>query len=173
MKKLLLICFVLVLHSGFSQENESSYKPFYGGFGLGMDFGGFGLKAEYMLFKYAGPFVGVGYNLYGLGFNGGLIVKPFPDNKFTPYVLAMGGYTGVIVIRGAAQYNRIDYGISLGAGFELKTKNKNVFQFGLVLPFRSQGFRDHYEQLQNNPNIQLDANLSPVALTLGYKFVIR
>jgi hypothetical protein len=173
MKKLMLLCFILVFQFGFSQENQNNEKPFYGGFGLGMDFGGFGLKGEYMLFKYAGPFVGIGYNLYGLGFNGGIIAKPFPDNKFTPYVLGMGGYTGVIVIRGAAQFDRIDYGFSLGGGFELKTKNNNVFQFGLVFPFRSQDFRDYYVQLQNNPNIQLDANLSPVALTLGYKFVIR
>ncbi len=130
-----------------------------------MDFGGLGLKAEYMLFKYVGPFVGLGYNFYGLGLNGGVIAKPFADKNFTPYVLAMGGNTRVVVIRGAAHLNRIDYGLSLGGGFELKTKNNNVFQFGLVLPFRSQGFRDHYEQLQNNPIIDFDNNLSPVALT--------
>jgi hypothetical protein len=168
---LLFLCFSQVYHA---QENtEPIQKPFYIGFGLGMDYGGIGMRMEYMFLDYAGLFTGVGYNFYGLGFNGGVMLKAMPKQVFTPYLTAMYGYTGTIRIVNESQYDRIDYGVSLGGGFEIKTKNQNAWQFGLVHPFRSKGFMNHYQALVDNPSIKFDVPMRPVMFTIGYKMVIR
>ncbi len=138
-----------------------------------MDFGGIGFKAEQMILDELGAFIGAGYNLYGLGFNAGFVAKPFPNKMLTPYIQAMGGYKGVIVIRGGYMASRVDYGFSLGGGLELKTRKQNIRQLGIVLPFRSKGFIDYYEELLTNSSINFERELSLMALTMGYKMVIR
>jgi hypothetical protein len=174
MRSFLLLLCLFLNQSLFAQEKvEPIEKPFYIGFGLGMDFGGVGGKLEYMFMDYAGLFTGVGYNFYGFGFNGGVMLKAMPSKSFTPYLSGMYGYTGVVVIQDASEYDRIDYGFSLGTGIEFKTKKQNAWQVGLVLPFRSQEFLDHYQELVDNPDIKFSGGLRPIAFTIGYKMVIR
>lgn len=139
---------------------------------MGMDFGGFGGKMEYMFLDYGGLFFGAGHNLLGLGMNGGVILKALPKKQVTPYFLGMYGYTGVIKIKNADNFDKIDYGYSIGTGIEIKTRHLNAWQIGVVLPFRSQEFKDHYQSLKGSPNIDLNAELFPIALSLGFKIVM-
>jgi hypothetical protein len=174
MKKFLFIFCVVLNQNFFAQEKvEPIKRPFYIGLGLGMDFGGVGGKLEYMFLDYAGLFTGVGYNFYGFGFNGGVMLKAMPSKDFTPYLSGMYGYTGVVSIENASEYDRIDYGFSLGGGLEFKTKNQNAWQIGIVKPFRSQQFLDHYQDLVDNPDIQISASLRPIAFSIGFKMVIH
>ena len=179
MKYLLyLILLFFLANTTWSQqreEEENEYyrkNPTYIGLGLGMDFGGVGGKLEHMLLDYAGFFLGGGYNFAGLGLNGGLMIKPLAKKQVTPYILGMYGYTGTIIIQNASQLNMTDYGFSIGSGLEIKTENLNVWQIGIILPFRSQKFRDHHEYLKNHPHIEFDVDLLPIAFSVGFKFML-
>ena len=147
-------------------------KPIYVGLGLGMDFGGIGGKLELMLLDYVGFFGGVGYNFNGVGINTGILFKALPKKKVTPYFFGMYGYTGVVVIQNASEYNLTDYGVSLGGGIEIKTRNLNAWQIGLILPFRSQMFENHYQELKDNPDISLPGELSPIGFSIGFKIMM-
>jgi hypothetical protein len=151
MKKILCLFTFITSFCVLAQQDERGEyyreKPFYIGAGLGLDFGGIGGKLEYMFLDYGGLFFGAGYNFNGVGVNGGVMLKGLPAKQFTPYFLGMFGYTGAVVIQGASQYNLTDYGVTLGGGIEIKTKNLNVWQIGLLLPFRSERFKNHYQEL--------------------------
>ena len=172
---LLVIGFAITMH-GFTQEknDQEFYRetPFYIGLGLGMDYGGSGGKFEYMFADFTGLFVGVGTNFNGLGINGGIVIKPLHNKQVTPYLLGMYGYTGTVKIEGASQYNMTDYGFSVGGGIEIKTRNLNVWQIGIIAPFRSQEFRNHYEFLKNHPAIEFNNELLPIQLSIGFKILI-
>lgn len=158
---------------GSSQDSlKYEEKPLYVGLGVGIDFGGFGGKLEYMFLDYGGLFVGGGYNLKGFGINGGVMLKAFPRKLLKPYLSVMYGHTGIIVIENASQYNMTDYGFSLGTGIELKTRNLNAWQLGIVLPFRSDEFRDHFQDLKDNPDISLPGRLFPIGISVGFKIII-
>lgn len=169
------MCFIW--QSQAQQTNEKEYefyreKPFYIGVGLGMDFGGIGGKLEYMFADFTGLFLGAGSNFNGLGINGGVMIKPLHNRQVTPYLLGMYGYTGTVKIEGASQFNMTDYGFSTGGGIEIKTRNLNVWQIGIVAPFRSQEFRDHYEFLKDHPDISLNNALLPIQISIGFKMLI-
>lgn len=174
MKIIILILCLFLNYKLSSQEQQLSYyqKPFYIGIGIGTDFGGLGMKLEYMFLDYAGLFTGVGYNLYKLGFNGGFMLKATPSKKVTLYASGMYGYTGVVVIEKASQFDRVDYGFSLGSGIEIKTKAQNIWQIGVVKPFWSKGFEKYYQDLLDNPSIQFKGKLRPITFSIGYKLVI-
>ncbi|SRR5690554_869823 len=156
------------------KEYEFYHKnPSYVGFGLGLDYGGFGGKLEYILVDYAGIFLGLGYNLTGLGVNGGVVIKPLAKRQVTPYFQGMYGYTATVKIEGTNQFNRTDYGFSLGAGIEIKTKKLNAWQIGAILPFRSKGFNAYYQELIDNPYVSLSGELPPVGISIGFKILIK
>ncbi|MEO6672651.1 MAG: hypothetical protein ABIN93_04415, partial [Ginsengibacter sp.] len=68
----------------FSKENEKPTNQAYFGFGAGLDYGGFGIKAEYVLAESAGIFAGFGFNLYEPAYNAGLSFKFLPGKKVQP-----------------------------------------------------------------------------------------
>lgn len=174
MKRIFFILCVCLNLLGVAQDKlDYVEKPFYIGFGLGMDYGGIGGKLEYMFLNHAGLFGGIGYNFHSLGWNTGIMLKATPKEMITPYLLGMYGYTGVIRIVNASEYDFIDFGFSLGGGFEIKTKQQNVWQFGVILPFRSNEFKDHHQALQDNPAIEFNNNLSLLAFSVGFKIVIH
>lgn len=178
MKQLLLIILltsVMIVQAQHIEETQNEFyneKPFYIGFGLGMDYGGIGGKFEYMFADFTGLFLGVGSNFNGIGINGGVMIKPLHRKQVTPYLLGMYGYTGTVKIEGASQFNMTDYGISTGGGIEIKTMNLNIWQIGIVVPFRSQEFRDHYQFLKDHPEISLDNELFPIQISIGFKILI-
>ncbi|RYM35526.1 hypothetical protein ERX46_00625 [Brumimicrobium glaciale] len=179
MKQLLtiiLLSFSIITQAQQIDEKEYEFyhkNPSYIGFGFGMDFGGIGGKLEYNFVDYTGIFLGLGYNFNWLGVNGGVLIKPLPKRQVTPYFLGMYGYTATVKIEGASQFNRTDYGFSLGAGIEIKTKNLNAWQIGAILPFRSKGFNAYYQELLDNPYVSLSGELPPVGFSIGFKILIK
>lgn len=171
---LVLLSLSISTHAQQTEENQHEFyreKPFYAGLGAGMDFGGFGGKFEYMFFDYVGLFGGVGYNFNGLGLNGGMILKPVIKEQATPYLLAMYGYNGVIVILNEEELSKTSYGFTLGGGLEIKTKNLNAWQLGILFPFRSTAFYDHYDEIKKNPDIQI-GDLPKIGFSIGFKVLI-
>ena len=170
----LLVC--LILGSSFAQQeteqrNAFNYnsKPLYGGPGIGMDFGVIGVKGEYMFLDYIGVFGGAGFNLHNFCFNGGVILKPLAKEKFTPYLLGMYGYNGMIFIQGAQHLNRISYGFTPGFGLEIKTESGNAWQLGLLFPLRRASFLDYHQQLKDDPNVSISETLPKIGISIGFK----
>lgn len=176
MKKKLTLTLLLVvmqLISLYAQESiEASPSNVNLGIGIGMDYGGFGGKFSFLPSQKFALFAGVGYNLLEIGFNGGVQYRFSPDKKICPTLGAMYGYNSVIVIKGAEQYSKTYYGPSVFFSLEFKSgKNpKNYFSTGLVIPFRSQEYKDDLNDLDNNPNIKLETKPLPFGISAGFHF---
>lgn len=151
-------------------EERTASSSFNLGFGLGIDYGGFGMKGNFLPSPNVGLFAGIGYNLNSLGYNVGGEYRFAPDKRVCPAFLAMYGYNGVIVVDGASQYNATFYGPSIGLGLEIKSKKKpaNFLNIELLVPFRSQEFTNALNALKNNPSIALKSEPLPIAFSIGY-----
>jgi hypothetical protein len=140
------------------------------GVGLGIDYGGIGGKLSFVPTPHVAIFGSIGYNLNGAGYNGGVIFRILPERKVCPYGSFMYGYNAVIIIDGMEEANKTYYGGSISAGIELHRREKpNFWNFGLIVPIRSQEFRDDMDALKRNPNVEITEAL-PFGITVGYHF---
>lgn len=117
------------------------------GLGLGMDYGGVGVKLEVMPRPWLGLFGGGGTTLQGLGYNLGLAFRPTPNREATFVAVAMYGYNGVIVVKGQNDIimeRKTYYGPTVGAGGEFRVgrRKTNRLSLKLLIPFRDQEFYD-------------------------------
>lgn len=152
------------------QQEELEASPFNFGFGIGIDYGIFGVKAAGFPVKNFGLFAGVGYNLYKVGYNFGGIGRILPGKKVCPYVTGMYGVNAVIVVMGADEYNEQYTGPTFGGGIELRVgQNQNFMNFGLLVPVRSQEYYDDWDIVTSNPSIDYTDPL-PVGISVGYHF---
>ena len=140
------------------------------------DYGGIGLKAEFLPIKWLGIFGGAGYNLVEPAYNIGLSFKALPDKKVTPTITAMYGYNAVIKIIGVFGNeirNQSYYGLSVGAGAEMKYGlKKNKLSLALLVPFRNAAFHQDYRIHKNN-GTKFNPDILPVAITFGVNFAIK
>lgn len=140
------------------------------GLGIGQGYGGLGARLSLLPAKFVSIFGGVGYNLHKAGFNIGGSFKLLPDKRVTPTLIGMYGYNAVIVVFGKEEYNKTYYGPSFGAGLELHLKSRqDFFNFELIIPVRSQQYRDDLDKVQNDPDVQLGTPL-PFTIGFGYHF---
>lgn len=130
------------------------------GFGGGLEYGDFGTKLAYGTASPVGIFVGLGYNLNGLGYNVGLDFKFTPRKSTTGYFVAMYGYNAVIYDSG--ELSKTYYGFSAGFGVKLvgKYRQKNYTSVCLIVPFREKEFLDIAKTTQSF--------VSPVLVSIGY-----
>jgi hypothetical protein len=152
---------------------QSQQKVFLG-IGLGLDYGGIGMRTEFQPVKEIGIIGGLGYNFAEPAYNIGLSLKILPEKRATPIITAIYGYNGVIKIKyplgntDAKSY----YGFSAGAGCEIYDKNKkNKLTLEIFLPFRSSEFHDHYDELKD-AGYDFKPGILPVTFTIGYNFSI-
>jgi len=167
------ILFALILFSGRSFAQDTiPHNRFNIGLGMGIDYGGFGGRIVYIPIPHVAVFGAGGYNLVGFGFNIGATYKILPDKKVNPTLSAMYGYNGVIKVDGADYYNKIYYGPSLSVGMEINSRKKpgNYFNLELVIPFRSQSFKDDWDVIENDPKVEITASPLPVGFSIGYHF---
>lgn len=129
------------------------------GFGMGLEYGGFGTKLSLLTAKPVGLFAGLGYNLNGLGYNVGFDIKFTPRETTTFYVTAMYGYNAVIV---GGEEAKTYYGYSVGMGVKLtgKYRQKNYTSITILVPFRDKEFID-YAKVTNQ-------FVMPVLISIGY-----
>lgn len=175
-KIIAITCLLLSWQStSFAQRNRNQPEDpiFYMGIGLGMDYGGLGVRGEILPIPYLGIFAGVGYNFNGLGANGGLSFKALPFKKLSPVIQAMYGYNAVIVVEGAAKYNKTYYGPTVGAGLDWKVgRRANKLFFSINYPIRSQEFYDDLDAIKADPFVKMENEPLPVAVTIGFNFGI-
>lgn len=179
MKKIILSCLliaIVILSNAQSNELPSqNFDRFSFGIGAGLDYGGIGFNLSGYPQKNIGLFAGVGYAFAGIGFNGGVKFRLIPEKRFSPYVVAMYGYNAAVAVSGSANYDKLFYGPSVGAGFDLGShvKNRGYFSLAILIPFRSPDVNNYIDDLRNTYGVSFNNNLLPIGISIGYKFVIR
>ena len=164
-----LVCLFLVLMFMGSHVFGQNRQQVYGGFGLGLDYGGIGGKIEYLPVKYFGIFGGLGFNFHTLGWNVGATAKILPDKVVSPNLMVFYGTNKAIIVLGASQYNMTSYGVTIGANLDIKIGRKgNKLSTGLFVPIPSKKFKDHI----NKNNIIPLLNL-PIAIGVGFNFLLN
>jgi hypothetical protein len=181
MKKILLMIALattmttsLWAQSKDGEPDITNNKSIYLGIGGGFDYGGFGGRLEISPTSHFGFFGGLGYNLLSVGWNLGAVYKFLPNAKFSPTVCAFYGYNAVLKVENAETYNTTSYGVSFGGGVNIKIgKRGNMLSVNLFVPIRSKKFKDNYEEVKNDPRIEIKNDLPPIGFSIGYNFRIK
>lgn len=145
-----------------------------GGAGIGLDYGGLiGVKASFYPIKYMAVFGAVGWEIIGIGWNVGILGRIIPaDGKHgtRPYLKVMYGVNGATQVKGKNGYDEMFYGLTVGAGLELRFGKikKNGINIDLNVPFRSPEFFDMVSRIKNDPQIDLKNDPWPVTISVGY-----
>ena len=168
---LLIVLFSLVFSNVYAQDEPEQSKVNIG-LGFGLDYGGIGGRLTVLPHKNFAAFGAVGYNLFELGFNLGIQARLLPDAGICPTIGAMYGYNGVIVVKGAEQYNKTYYGPSFSFGLEFKSNRnpKNYSNVEILLPIRPSQYKKDFEDLQNNPAISFESKPLPIGISFGFHF---
>ena len=145
------------------------------GFGMGQDYGGFGLNALVYPQHNIGIFGGVGYPLYNVGYNVGLKFRFSSKKKFhsvVPYATFMYGYNALIKVKDSKELNKLFYGPSIGAGVDFIpwSGSFGYWSFAILVPFRSSGVDDYISDLEHE-GVVFKNKLSPVLISIGYRII--
>lgn len=134
------------------------------GIGLGMDFGGIGLRGSAYLGENVDLFGGVGYALAGVGYNVGFIFGFTPKERVHPTLSAMFGTNAGLLSETNPSQNEMFLGPSFGAGIKIRGKGNpmNYFHLQVVFAVLSEDF---YNKV-NQSNARETGG--PVFLSLGY-----
>ena len=175
MKKIALILIICAIEFDLHCQDFSLEEPIFPkyniGIGGGIDYGGFGGRISLLTSPRLEFFAALGYNLLGLGLNGGVDFRISPMSRICPYFGVMYGYNAVIKVTGAEMYNQIYYGPSWNLGLEFHSRsNNNFFNLEFILPIRSSEYHDDIKNLKNNPNIIFSNEPLPIAISIGYHF---
>lgn len=173
MKKICIpFAIVTILFNSYSFAQSKTTKPkAYLGFGLGLDYGGIGLKAQYQPIPYLGILAGVGFNLYEPGYNLGIEILPLPNKKLQPVLFAMYGYNALVLVKNWSEVSKTYYGASVGAGLFLHTGKKgNNFGLSLIVPFRDPAYAENVRKIEQTG---LSINNKPGDVLISFGFNIR
>ena len=138
------------------------------GLGIGMDYGGIGIRGTFLPVERLGLFASAGYNLNGVGYNAGAQWR-FPKKRHALFLTGMYGYNAVLIVSGDIADKGTYYGVTVGAGYQLKAGPKgNFWNWEILVPFRNSNFHEDYDALQSsglNPG-----DFFPIAISFGYHF---
>ena len=164
--------FFIILLFGRNMYGQDGQQVFLG-LGSGLDFGGIGGKIEYLPVKHLGIFGGLGYNLVSVGWNVGATFKIMPDKRVSPNLMFLYGYNKVFITFGVPEYNLTTYGVTIGGNLDVKIGRKgNKLSVGLLVPIKSQEYKDHLEIIKNDAIVDVFFDL-PVAICVGYNFKLN
>jgi hypothetical protein len=181
----LILFFSLFVTTSYAQQNHvvnstydgssPSYDKLNLGVGLGFDYGGIGGNLTFYPQKNIGLFFGGGYAIAGFGYNTGIKIRFLPEkhsSQFTPFLIAMYGYNAAVHVSNASQYDKLFYGPTVGAGFDLGSHEvgKGAFSLAIFVPIRSSEPNDYMNHLQNDYGISFPHKLLPIGFSFGYRF---
>lgn len=141
------------------------------GFGVGQDYGGIGIRAEYLVHKNVGLFFGGGYNLIDVSFNTGVSIKTMPGKKVQPIIAFMYGYNGVIKVKNREDLSKIYYGFTTGAGVQIENKKNARWLLQLLVPVGRQQFNEDYERLKTI--VQFQNKPLPITFSVGHQISLN
>ena len=170
MKKICLLFALMFMGSQISAQNK---QQVYLGLGMGLDYGVFGAKIEYLPVKHLGLYGGFGYNLLSVGWNVGATFKILPDKNVSPNLMLFYGYNGGTKVEGVSKYDMTSYGVTIGGNLDIKVGSKgNKISVGLFVPIRSQKFMDNYDAMKNDPWVEMKTALLPITVGVGYNMFL-
>ncbi|MGG9971580.1 hypothetical protein ACQ33O_07270 [Ferruginibacter sp. SUN002] len=153
-----------------SSKTETVPDRVFLGLGAGLDYGGFGLRSEFVITKNVSIFGGAGYNLVDVAYNVGAIYNFLPDKRVCPTFLAMYGYNAALKFKDRPDLSKTYYGFNLGVGCQIKDRDfKNRWAIEVLLPFRSDAFEKDYDYYKPI----LESKLLPITITIGRNFALR
>jgi hypothetical protein len=144
------------------------------GFGLGLDYGGLlGVQLGIAPIKHLTLFAAGGYYILQFGWQvglKGLFIAKTTKHGFRPFLKAMYGTNSVISVEGADYYDKVYKGFTVGLGFELRfgRMKKNGFDLDLNVPLRTPDFWSDWNEVENDPNMDVINAPIPVAFSVGY-----
>ncbi|QDH80469.1 hypothetical protein FKX85_16040 [Echinicola soli] len=167
MKKVYTISLLFLLTTPMLQAQHYSHmksKSFVG-IGLGLPYGGIGLKFTYNPINMLSVFGGLGYNLGNVGSNAGIELEIPSQEQSSAYFTAMYGYNGATRGGGHFLSGKNYYGVSFGGGIKINSKRVpgKFVNIGLLIPLRSEEF----ESINN----RLDQKAWPMLITVGLNFM--
>lgn len=155
------------------KERKPEKKTFHFGVGLGQDYGGAGGRLEIRPLPYVSGFFGFGYNLHRMGYNLGVRGYYPTGHRVEPFLTAMYGYNGVIIVGNNAKYSRTYYGYTAGGGIDVRVgRDKNKFSFALLVPLRSSEWHDDYNRLKKESALETSQEPLPFTISLGFNFIL-
>jgi hypothetical protein len=149
------------------------------GVGGGYEYGGIGANVTYYITRALGVFVGAGYPLTGFGYNAGFklrIVVDQSSSTFMPYLVAMYGYNGTVVISDFQQKNKTFYGATIGAGIDYRPGNSKFgyLSASIYIPFRDLAMKHYIEYLNYTNGITYSTSrIFPLSASIGYKIILQ
>lgn len=178
-----LIGFLLMTLTGLAQDGPASNenKKFHLssqrgettlGLGIGLPYGGIGVRFGTNITSGLNLFGSLGYQLSGVGYNVGLL-KDFPSASMVQFYLAgMYGTNAAIKVLNLSEFDKVYTGPSLGLGIKVNSRKTegNYWDVGLLLPIRSRDYKDDETAVRNDPRISGFQAPWPVLVVVGYNF---
>ena len=157
-----------------SSVNAQTQAKLDGGFGFGLDYGGFlGAKVSYLPIEYLGLSGSFGWYYYTLGFNVGAQMHFLPKHVMNPYVSGMYGAnagleTEVFITR------KIYLGPSFGIGVEIspRTRRPIFYNLAFIAPLRKDQFHDDVSAFESQ-GLVVHSSDWPVTISLGIHLAIE
>lgn len=154
----------------YSNKNKSSL-----GLGIGLTYGSIGGRFVHNPAENFGLFLGLGYNVVGVGYNAGLMYYIPSKTRTQAYFSGMVGTNAIIKVEDASQFDKSYFGASTGFGVVLKSRANpgSYWDFGIIAPIRSSSFNDDWDDIKNNPGIEIQNDPLPVLINIGYNFKLN
>ena len=175
--RLLIVASLLLCVSTIkAQDKQSSADIFTTGIGFGQDYGGLGVNLTVYPQKNIGLFGGLGYAFAGLGYNAGIKLRLLPNHGngiVRPFVEAMYGYNGAVAIVNDDQYNKLFYGPTVGGGIDIGPgrARHGYLSLAILVPIRNSDAQNYIDQLRSM-GADFPHDLSPISVSVGYKFIL-
>lgn len=167
MRKLAVVFFALSCFFAKAQSAETVIA----GVGIGLEYGGVGGHLGYQIDDQFGAFVGLGTAFASTGYNFGVkyLLPGDPNQQF--FLEGLYGYNAVILVdRPAGDVRETFYGPSFGGGVNLHNKGGTTFwHFALLIPIRSSEYRNQFDILDNDPEVEIFALPFTVSIGLNFK----
>lgn len=164
--KIVIVLLILSAQALVAQENSKLNV----GFGMGLDYGGFGTRVTYLPVNRIGLFGSAGYNLNSIGYNVGVQLRFPSERRIACHLTGMYGYNTVLIVESTTTSKTTYFGPSIGAGMELKFKKeaKQFLSFEVLLPFRPQAYQNAVDDLRLIGFEVKDQ--APLLFSIGYHF---
>lgn len=176
MKKYLLILsvFFSVLDSLSAQHLSTLKGQSSLGIGVGLPYGGIGIKLGYNTSDHVTFFGGLGYNLVGIGANGGIQLSIPSEKQSEFYFTGMYGYNSVIISKDRSVMGGVYAGPSFGTGLKINSMSTrgNFWDVGLLGPVRSPKYKNAIQEIERSRNMRLESKPWPVLFYFGYNYNI-
>jgi hypothetical protein len=168
---LLLNVLISNLATAKNQEKDTlaTKRKIYLGAGVGINYGAFGVQANYLLADRIRFAAGYGANGYDMVWNLGMYLRIIDLGRFTPTFSYMYGYQNFINLKEVALFNKAYYGSSFGVGVEIWNRKKvNYLHIQGIYHVNSSELIDNLRALELVYNTNPD--ISSWAFSVGMHF---